>query len=46
MKNNKIFRERHYHLLGMVKDNWGKMITAIMCLLAMAATEAGIPFLM
>ena len=46
MKNNKIFRERHYHLLGMVKDNWGKMITAMICLLAMAATEAGIPFLM
>ncbi len=46
MKNNKIFRERHYRLLGMVKDNWGKMITAMICLLAMAATEAGIPFLM
>lgn len=41
-----ILRERHYRLLSMVKDNWGKMVMAMFCLLAMAGTEAGIPFLM
>jgi subfamily B ATP-binding cassette protein MsbA len=40
-----LFRDRHYRLLAMVKDKWARMVFAMLCLLAMAGTEAGIPFL-
>jgi len=37
---------RHRHLLQMVKNNWGRMVVATLCMLLMAGTEACIPFLM
>lgn len=39
-------RERHYCLIAMVRDRWGRMLIAVFCMLVMAGTEAGIPFLM
>ena len=39
-------RERHYRLLEMVKVRWVKLGLAVLCMLAMAGTEAAIPFLM
>jgi len=39
-------RARHYHLLSMVKERWGRLLMAAFCMLIMAATVAGIPFLM
>ena len=41
-----LLKNRHRHLLQMVKDNWGRMVMAMFCMLVMAGTEAGIPFLM
>jgi len=41
-----ILRERYHRLLSMVKDRWGRMLIAVLCMLVMAVTEAGIPFLM
>ena len=41
-----ILRERYYRLLLMVKDRWGRLLIAVLCMLVMAGTEAGIPFLM
>ncbi|MEN8244260.1 MAG: ABC transporter ATP-binding protein [Thermodesulfobacteriota bacterium] len=39
-------RERHHRLLAMVKDRWGRLGIAVLCMLVMAGTEAGLPFLM
>ena len=39
-------RERHYRLLAMVKERWARLGIAVLCMLVMAGTEAGIPFLM
>ena len=39
-------RERHYRLLAMVKERWARLSIAVLCMLVMAGTEAGIPFLM
>jgi len=39
-------RARHYHLLSMVKERWGQLLMAAFCMLIMAGTVAGIPFLM
>ena len=39
-------KNRHRHLLSMVKKNWARMTIAMFCMLVMAGTEAGIPFLM
>ncbi len=41
-----ILRERYHRLLLMVKDRWGRLLIAVLCMLVMAGTEAGIPFLM
>ena len=45
MKKPKL-RKRHHHLISMVKERWGRFLMAVFCMLIMAATEAGIPFLM
>ena len=39
-------RERHYRLLAMIKERWARLCIAVLCMLVMAGTEAGIPFLM
>jgi len=47
MSENKpsVLRDRHMQLLAMVKSNWGKMLMAMVCLLAMAGTESATAFL-
>lgn len=45
-KKRTLIKNRHRHLFSMVKENWGRMTIAMFCMLVMAGTEAGLPFLM
>ena len=40
-----VIKDRHKHLLSLIKDSWFKLFLAMLCMLVMAAANSAIPFL-
>jgi len=44
-KTDPIIKERHKHLLSLIKDQWSKLFLAMICMLVIAGANSAIPFL-